>query len=142
MSYPQLNARREARGLLSPNFGAPSWLQDDADQPRAADALPEMGEESSGGCGGPSRAEPRRIRIRAVASRGASLCLVHERGVFLKRCCRSIVSTTLHLVVEVVDGDPQPPLTGFPAMASTRLLDYVRVMLDFCSGRCEKPFIA
>jgi len=25
--------------------------------------------------------------------RGASLCLVHERGVFLKRCGRSIVST-------------------------------------------------
>jgi len=48
----------------------------------------------------------------------------------------------VHLVVEVVDGDPQPPLTGFPALASTRLLDYVRVMLDFCSGCCEKPFIA
>ena len=48
----------------------------------------------------------------------------------------------VHLVVEAVDGDPQPPLTGFPALASTRLLDYVRVMLDFCSGCCEKPFIA
>ena len=32
-------------------------------------------------------------------------------------------------------------LTGFPALASTRLLHYVRVV-DFCSGCCEKPFIA
>ena len=41
----------------------------------------------------------------------------------------------VHVMIEVTDDDPQPRPDRFPGQGSTRLSEYARVRLDFCSSQ-------